>query len=335
MKKSEKLLYRIDESTRKVVFVYSNNPLETCKSLSDDDLIIMTFDDVLRDIIVLTKTFPEIENNTEIIKNRIDLNANEEMAIFEERFVKSDNFFIRYFSNDLYTTFVKEEKKQKYIIDITLITIRTISRFIIDWKIIPIKHAISSDCSFVTSPQKHTEVGIERIERVVIKSGTKHNVLNIANRNLSNFFKDFFSSVNKMNLCICTCNYCQNHFFGDEKDVCCSSEICQSNYQKDLALQARRDKDNEVYKKPETKLSNYIGYLKTTLSFDIKEYPSLEMKWDNQRKVSMKEMKDTLKEYKEKGILPDKKIDELYGNTMQLFKDLREELENEANEMEE
>ena len=335
MRKEPLLLYRIDEFDRKVVFINTINSRNAWKSISDKDEITMSFDDVLNSIIQLTNDFHGIEIAKDTIQKRIDLNIKKELNEFEEKYVNSTNFFTQYYAKNLYTTFKKGKARQKYIPDITIFTLRSINRAIIDLKFLPMKHAVFSDDYSTTTPSKKKLIRKKRIERIIISQGSEYNILNVANRSLSNFFQDFSSSVYKMGLSICTCNYCHQSFFDTKGCVCCTSENCQELYQKEMRHKERHEKDFETYQKYITKLSNYISFRKGTLSDNVIDSPELSAKWAMKRKEFIQQMKDKIKEYKEDNRQPDKDLDKKYNELTNDVTNFTEELEKEAKEQNE
>ena len=335
MGKEPLLLYRIDEFDRKVLFINTINTRKAWKSISDKDEIIMSFDDILNSIVQLTYDFRGIEIAKDTIRERIDLNIKKELNEFEEKYVNSTNFFTQYYAKNLYTTFKNGKALQKYIPDITIITLRNINRAIIDMKFLPMKHAVFYDDYSTTTPSKKRLIRKKRIERIIISQGSEYNVLNVANRSLSNFFQDFSSSVNKMKLSICTCNYCHKFFLDTEGIVCCTSESCHELYQEELRHKERREKDYDTYQQYITKLSNYIGFRKRTLSDNVISNPELTAKWDMQRKVFMQDMKDLIEIYKAENRQPDKYLDNKYDDFIDDVTNFRDELEKEAKEQNE
>lgn len=336
MGKETLLLYRIDEFDRKVVFINTVNSRKAWRSLSDRDEIIMSFDDVLNSIIQLTNDFRVIEIAKNTIRERIDLNINEELKEFEEKYVNSTNFFTKYYAKNLYTTFKNGSARQKYIPDVTIFTLKSINRAIIDLKFLPMKHAVFSDDYATTTPLKKNKlVRKKRVERIIISQGLEYNVLNVSNRSLSNFFQDFSSSIYKMGLSVCTCNYCHKYFLETDGSLCCDSDSCYELYQEELRHKERREKDYDTYQQYITKLSNYIGFRKRTLSDNVIGNPELAAKWDMQRKVFMQDMKDLIEIYKAENRQPDKYLDNKYDDFINDVTNFRDELEKEAKEQNE
>lgn len=89
----------------------------------------------------------------------------------------------------------------------------------------------------------------------------------------------------------------------------------------------RREYEHSSYKKHIIKLHNYISFKKRTLADNVRNNPELIAKWNNQRKIFLKKMKDFVNKYENTNRLPDEKVDEFYNEMRQAVSDFAKSLE--------
>ena len=88
-------------------------------------------------------------------------------------------------------------------------------------------------------------------------------------------------------------------------------------YQREIKNAQRRKRENSTYKVYSTRLSNYIGQQKTKLPAGVLDDLELVKRFDQQRKVFTKQMKDMLDEYEAENRLPDEELDAFYEKMKQ------------------
>ena len=309
------ILYRIDEKAKKLVYTLAYENKETWNNITKDEIEIIDFDTLLRNITEFRNDFSDYEERflkiTDIINLAI-IPLKNEINLFINNRKESNNLITRYYTDNHYFL-INEERSSidgfnpiKYFCNIGKIrkyNKRTIKK---------IREVLFNVCDFYPDNQNKTTFKRIKYDRVFIHNKDLYELFTIADSELMNFFYEFSFLIHNMNLNICNCNYCNKQFWGEESSVCCDNEDCQTKYQKDMINTNRRKKDNSTYTHYRTKLSNYLGQAKLRLPDSVSLNPVLISEFDKQRKVFTQQMDDKLEEYKVDKRQPDDELDAFY-----------------------
>ena len=309
------LLYRIDEKAKQIVYTLADENKETWNNITKDEIEIIDFDTLLRNITEFRNDFSDYEEHflriTKIIELAIDPLNNEIDLLLNNR-INSNNLITRYYTDNHHLLINEERsaidgfKPVSYFLNIgkikkynkkTIKNIREVFFYVFD---------------FYPDIQNKDTFKAIKYDRVFINNKDIYELFTIADSELMNFFYEFSFSIHNMNLNICNCDYCNKQFFGEESSVCCDNEDCQMKYQKDMMNTKRRQKDNSTYTHYRTKLSNYLGQAKLRLPDSVSLNPVFINEFDNQRKIFTKQMDDKLEEYKVDKRQPDDELDAFY-----------------------
>lgn len=309
------LLYRIDEQDKSVIFAVTEDDEKIWGNISEDMQTILSFDEIFRDITEFRNGFLDYEQLTDELIEAI----NGRMAVFREileRFddnrLNSFNFFTRYYSDTLRDIFLSAHQDiDKAGAFHNTIALKKATRYVNE-VFNNIREVMRDDWNFDFNSESDMKAFRIKYDKVIIRGNDRNDIYTVADTTLANFFYDFSFAIHNRKLYVCSCKYCGKQFLGIKNAVACDDESCQATYQHEVKNAKRRKRENSTYKIYSTRLSNYIGQQKTKLLAEVLDDPELVEKFDQQRKVFTKQMKDRLDEYEAENRLPDKELDDFY-----------------------
>ena len=314
------LLYRIDEQAKNVVFVITEDNEKAWGNITEDNQTILGFDNIFSDITEFRNSFLDYEQLTDELIGAINGRGEvfrETLARFDDNRLNSFNFFTRYYSDMLRDVFLSARE------DIdkagALFNTRALKKSIEYVQNIfnHIRDVMRDDWNFDFNSESELQAFKLSFDKVIIRGNDRNEIYTIADMSLINFFYDYSFAIHSLHLYVCSCKYCNKQFLGMKNAVCCDAEECQETYQRELRNAKRREKDNSTYKVHINRLSNYIGQQKTKLSPAVLESSELVKKYDDQRKVFMKFMRDKISEYEAENRLPDEELNSFYDKVKQ------------------
>lgn len=314
------LLYRIDEQGKNVIFVVTEDNEKVWGNISEDMQTVLSFDDIFRDITEFRDSFLDYEQLTDELIGAINGRGEvfrEILNRFDDNRLNSFNFFTRYYSDTLRDIFIsaREDIERAGVFHNTA-ALKKSTKYVNE-VFNNIREVMRDDWNFDFNSESELKAFQLSFDKIIIRGNDRNDIYTVADTALVNFFYDYSFAIHKLMLYVCTCKYCGKVFLGMKNAVACDTDSCQAAYQREVKNAKRREKDNGTYQIFITRLSNYIGQQKTKLSANVLERYELVDRFDKQRKVFTKQMKDMLDEYEAENRLPDKELDDFYEKMKQ------------------
>jgi len=314
------LLYHIDEQAKNVVFVVTEDNEKVWGNISEDMQTVLSFDEIFRDITAFRDDFLDYEQLTDELICAI----NGRGAVFHnilERFddnrLNSFNFFTRYYSDTLRDVFTEARADiDKAGAFFNTRALKKSTEYVND-VFNHIREVMRDDWNFDFNSESDMKAFRIKYDKIIIRGNDRNDIYTVADTALVNFFYDFSFAIHSQKLYVCSCKYCGKVFLGKKNAVACDAENCQVTYQREIKNAQRRKRENSTYKVYSTRLSNYIGQQKTKLPAGVLDDLELVKRFDQQRKVFTKQMRDMLDEYEAENRLPDEELDAFYEKMKQ------------------
>ena len=309
------LLYRIDEQAKNVIFVVVEDDEKLWGNISEDMQTVLSFDEIFRDITAFRDGFLDYEQLTDELIGAI--NGRGEvfrtiLARFDDNRLNSFNFFTRYYSDTLRDIFLSARADiDKAGAFHNTRTLKKVTGYVNE-VFNNIREVMRDDWNFDFNSESDMKAFRVKYDKVIIRGNDRNDIYTVADTALVNFFYDFSFAIHSRKLYVCRCKYCGKVFLGMKNAVCCDGEECQAAYQHELKNEKRRERDNGTYQKYKTRLSNYIGQQKPKLSSRVNEDSEVLAKFDKERKVYTKILKDKIEEYQAENRLPDDEMEQFY-----------------------
>ena len=330
------LLYRIDEQAKNVIFVVIEDDERLWGNISEDMQTVLSFDEIFRDIMEFRDGFLDYEQLIDELIGAINGRGEVFRTIlerFDDNRLNSFNFFTRYYSDTLREIFLSARQEIDKAGAFFNTRVLKKSTEYVDEVFNNIREVMRDDWNFDFNSESDMKAFRVKYDKVIIRGNGRNDIYTVADTALVNFFYDFSFAIHSQKLYVCSCKYCGKVFLGMKNAVCCDGEVCQAAYQRELKNEKRRERDNGTYQKYKTRLSNYIGQQKPKLSARVNEDSEVLAKFDEERKVYTKILKDKIEEYQAENRLPDEEMEQFYIQLRKRFarfwNSLAEEWENE------
>lgn len=323
MEKHKKiLLYRIDEQSKNVIFVVTTDNESVWGTISEDDQTVISFDDIFRDITEFRGGFLDYEKLTAELIGAINGRGEvfrETLSQFDDMRLKSFNFFTRYYSDTLRDMFLSaRENIEKAGALFNTRSLKKATEYVHN-VFDNIRDVMRDDWNFDFNSEGDLQAFRLSFDKIIIRGNDRNEVYTVADTALVNFFYDFSFAIHKLKLYVCDCKYCHKKFLGAKSCICCDDKACQEKYQHEKKNEKRRAYDNGDYQKYNTKLSNYIGQQKIKLSNMVNADPEVLERFDQERKVYTKLMKDKIGVYQAENRMPDDDLENFYKELTKRF----------------
>lgn len=323
MEKDKKiLLYQIDEQSKNVIFAVTSDTETEWSAISDDVRTVVSFDDIFKDITAFRENFLDYEQLTDELIGAINGRGEvfrEILSRFDDMRLKSFNFFTRYYSDTLRDIFTSA----RYDIEKSgaLFNTRVLKRSTeyVNSVFNEIREVMRDDWNFDFNSESGLQTMKVSYTKIIVRGNDRNEIYTVADTSLLNFFYDFSYSIHRLKLYVCKCKYCNNIFLGAKNSICCDSEDCKGKYLHEKKNEKRREYDNGDYQKYKTRLSNYIGQQKLKLSDKVKADTVVLKRFDQERKVYTKLMKDKIGVYQAENRLPDDELENFYKELTKRF----------------
>ncbi|MBR6996139.1 MAG: hypothetical protein IKH96_09000 [Ruminococcus sp.] len=264
--RNNKLLYRIDEKQKNVEFLITDEIDNVFENNIQESTIIICFDDVLKSVMEIRNISSDykqciidaaktIDNSKALFMGAISLIENNKS--------NSSNFFIRYYSTNLYNLSLKERNKVRKASYIPLpplfdyVVKKTSNNLYNEYD--QIHNVLFNDAIFNIS-------GTNEQMKILLNKNTVHLIDNdhnemytIADELLVNFFDDFSYTLHKQGLNICQCKYCNKLFIDKKHKDYCNAEECQTVYKNEKKSTKRHRKPNDPCKNPKKTIRIYFA----------------------------------------------------------------------------
>lgn len=314
------LLYRIDEQAKNVLFVVTEDSEKVWGNISEDMQTILSFDEIFRDITAFRDGFLDYEQLTDELIAAINGRGavfHNILERFDDKRLNSFNFFTRYYSEVLRNIFLSaREDIEKAGAFLNTRAIKKATGYVNE-VFNNIREVMRDDWNFDFNSESDMKAFRIKYDKIIIRGNDRNNIYTVADTALVNFFYNFSFAIHSQKLYVCSCKYCSKVFLGKKNAVACDNESCQTAYQREVKNAKRRKRENSTYKVYSTRLSNYIGQQKTKLPAEALDDPELVKRFDQQRKVFTKQMKDMLDEYEVENRMPDEELDAFYEKMKQ------------------
>lgn len=314
------LLYSIDEQTKNVIFVVTEDDEKVWGNISEDMQTFFSFDDIFRDITEFRNGFLDYEKLIDELIGAINGRGavfREILARFDDMRLGSFNFFTHYYSDTLRDVFTKARADIDKANPLFNTKALKKSTEYVNNVFNHIREVMRDDWNFDFNSESDLQAFKLNFDKIIIRGNDRNDVYTIADTALVNFFYDFSFAIHKLKLYVCSCKYCGKVFLGKKNAVACDAESCQATYQREVKNAKRRKRENSTYKIYSTRLSNYIGQQKTKLPAEVLDDPELVAKFDQQRKIFTAILTDKISEYEMERRLPDKALDDFYEKMKQ------------------
>ena len=316
------LLYRIDEQAKNVIFVVTEDDKKVWENITDDMQTILSFDEIFRDITEFREGFLDYEKLTDELIAAINGRGavfREILERFDDSMLGSFNFFTRYYSDLLRSIFISARADiDKANLLFNTKTLKKSTEYVSN-VFNNIREVMRDDWNFDFNSESELQAFRLSFDKVIIRGNDRNDIYTVADTALVNFFYDFSFAIHSRKLYVCSCKYCGKVFLGMKNAVACDGVECQEKYQRDLKNAKRRERDNGTYEVYKTRLSNYIGQQKPKLSAKVNEDSEVLSRFDEERKVYTKIMKDKIDEYQAENRLPDEEMDQFYVQLRKKF----------------
>ena len=330
------LLYRIDEQAKNVIFVVIEDDERLWGNISEDMQTVLSFDEIFRDITEFRDGFLDYEQLTDELIGAINGRGavfRKLLEQFDDNRLNSFNFFTRYYSATLRDIFLSARTDiDKAGAFFNTRALKKSTEYVND-VFNHIREVMRDDWNFDFNSESDMKAFRVKYDKVIIRGNGRNDIYTVADTALVNFFYDFSFAIHSKKLYVCSCKYCGKVFLGMKNAVCCDGEVCQTAYQHELKNEKRRERDNGTYQKYKTRLSNYIGQQKPKLSARVNEDSEVLDKFDKERKVYTKILKEKIEVYQAENRLPDEEMEQFYIQLRKRFarfwNGLAEEWENE------
>jgi len=290
------LLYRIIPEERRVEFIITQNEENAIKSIKNNDIISISFDELLSDIIEFHDSFPKIkailsepkelmrksEKTVDFQLSKLDFFENDSNFLFKyyiERFrsiFKNEHSFV--FHEEWRSSKSENTKKR---IDILLDNIETIT----DPEYYS-KFDNTTEAKLIVEPDFliQEECGHQYSTRVILIIQNRPTLFVVSYFTLIDFFNDFAAYFSRLDEHVYKCEHCNNFYFGKKKRLLyCPSPECQKEFRRKLRNLKEVDRTNTPEKKPISSVDNYISTMKAKfkkkVNYDpqvISEFESVE-----------------------------------------------------------
>lgn len=314
------LLYRIDEQAKNVLFVVTEDSEKVWGNISEDMQTILSFDEIFRDITAFRDGFLDYEQLTDELIAAINGRGavfHNILERFDDKRLNSFNFFTRYYSEVLRNIFLSaREDIEKAGAFLNTRAMKKATGYVNE-VFNNIREVMRDDWNFDFNSESDMKAFRIKYDKIIIRGNDRNNIYTVADTALVNFFYNFSFAIHSQKLYVCSCKYCSKVFLGKKNAVACDNESCQTAYQREVKNAKRRKRENSTYKVYSTRLSNYIGQQKTKLPAEVLDDPELVKRFDQQRKVFTKQMKDMLDEYEVENRMPDEELDAFYEKMKQ------------------
>lgn len=316
------LLYRIDEQDKNVIFVVTEDDEKIWENISDDMQTVLSFDEIFRNITEFCKAFPGYE---QLISELIDA-INDRGAMFsdllehfDDNRLNSLNFFARYYTDTLRELLLSaRENIDKEGAFFNTRVLKKSAEYVSE-VFNSIRDVICGNGNFDFNPNSDLQAFRLSFDKIIIRGNDRNDIYTVADIALVNFFYDFSFAIHSRKLYVCRCKYCDKQFFGMKNAVCCDGEECKATHQHEVKNAKRRERDNGIYQVYITKISNYIGQQKPKLSARVNDDSDAINRFDKERKVYTKIMRDKIKEYQNENRLPDEDMKQFYVQLRKKF----------------
>lgn len=322
------LVYRIDEKRKRVVYFrcFNNqNILSSISSLSPKEI---TFDELLRDSFNFNKEYP---NTLAIASLEAGIHLGGGKTKMRKCFSKpvpSNNFFSDYYNYYFPEFFVLANRK---VYKESFKTIINTNKIELIGQDEPAK--VTARVCYLTNPKNFTEWNNNKFEttrveyeRIILHNDDYNDTFSIADDWLELFFYDFYYSLHKEGLSICTCKNCQNYFIGSKSIEYCSAKKCQ-NKKKSEYEKTRR---HQPYNAQIAEVDSYIGDQRSRLKKATNADPEMLARFEKEAQKAHDNIRKKVKYYKEGGLDPqDKDMNNYIINLKHDLSDLVDNLINE------
>lgn len=302
------LLYNIDKSKERVVFLYTEGKRDDWNNISKKDCIILSFNDVLRSITEFHNKLSKYDSVFEKLLDGSDKGQKNTQKLLDQLEINSDNFFTNHYF-DLFREMFPKEVSWVYHKMLKL-------RYLFSSK--PKKEAQKrernvldlinkiTDPSFLSYFRADKEINIVIInsDKILIQKKDFNGIFNVADCFLENFFYDFCYAIYKLDLYICNCNLCQKSFLGSLNSKYCDSTECQKEYKRINKNQKEKERRNSTYKKPISIVDNYISTYKSTFLKEVNVDTDMKKKITEAERNIKKKIRNKAEEYEINNLSP-------------------------------
>lgn len=241
------------------------------------------------------------------------------LAQFDDMRLRSFNFFTRYYSDTLRDVFTKA--RTDIVKANPLFNTKALKKSTeyVNEVFNHIREIMRDDWNFDFNSESDLQTFRLSFDKLIIRGNDINEIYTMADVSLVNFFYDFSFAIHKLKLYVCKCKYCHWEFLGAKNSICCDGKECQEKYLHEKKNEKRRAYDNGDYQKYRTRLSNYIGQQKPKLYEKVNADPEVLERFDMERKIYTKIMKDKIDEYQAENRLPDEDLDNFYKDLTKKF----------------
>ena len=315
------LFYRILPKERCIELIVYDNDEKDIASLTEEDIISITFDEFLRETIEFQSVFPKIKPILlEQLKNSICSPKKSIDNITNlDKFKDNSNRILTYFLNRFQTLFPAEQsytskqwmnlwcyflpkqesgkRIRKLVNNVEIVTsLDFFSRF----------YNITEN-EYINDPVFYVkkETGIKYGASVTIMKNNRPTPFIVSELSLVNLYYDLSYILFSLNESVCCCKYCNKPFFGKNGDSYCSSPSCQKERRRVVKNQKEVDRRHKPYKKELASVYNYISITKYNFKNKINNDTLLMSKFEEVEQVAKDTARNKLESFEIEGISPD------------------------------
>jgi len=280
------LLYRIIQEEKRVEFIITQNDNDAIKKITEDDIISLSYNELLNDTIEFHQSFPQIKaiiSEQKELMRKDKKSADNQLKILDV-FNNDSNFLFKYYINRFRSIFTAEHSyvsniewpsskcKTKYRIDIFLNNIETItdpeyfSHFYTT-----AENKLLSEPDFIIQEDhaiRRCVGGNIYIKGRLVK-------FDVSYFSLIEFFDDFSSKLSISEAFVNKCKCCNNYFFGEKDASYCATSSCQKEYKRILKNKKEYDRTHTPDKQPIKAVDDIVSTTKNRLRKKINNDPHL------------------------------------------------------------
>lgn len=302
---NNKLLYRIDEKQKNVEFVSTDEIDNVFENNTQESTTIISFDDVLKSVMEIRNTSSDYKHCINDIASKIDNSRvlfMKAISFIENNKSNSSNFFIRYYSKNLYSLSLRERNKVRKASYIPLpplfdyVVKKTSNNLYNEYD--QIHNVLFNDAIFNLSVTNEQMKILMNKNTVHLIDNNHNEMYTIADELLVNFFDDFSYTLCKQGLNICQCKYCNKLFIDKKHKDYCSAEECQTIYKNEKKSTKRHRKPNDPCKDPKNTIKGYFRKKKFDLGNELSNMYQAQEEFKAHKHPFYKEIEEKVIEYK-------------------------------------
>lgn len=280
------LLYRIVQEEKRVEFIITQSEDDTIKNITENDIIDLSYDELLKNTVEFHKSFLQIKaiiSEHKELMRKAEKKADNHLKILNV-FKNDSNFLFEYYINRFINMFTAEHSyvfyeewrssqyKSEDRIDLLLNNIETIT-----------DPAYFSHYYTTTENVPLFEPDFIIQEDHALRRCTGANIcikgrlvyFHASNISLMDFFNEFSSKLSVSEAYVNICKCCNNYFFGEMDASYCTASSCQKEYKRIIKNKKEYDRTHTPDKQPIKAVDDIVSTTKNRLRKKINNDPHL------------------------------------------------------------